>query len=172
MAEEQKEDTTAAVDNSSEEVEEEQKEESAEDKYNEINDKYLRLYSEFDNFRRRTQKEKLDLYKTAGVDIFKSLLPVMDDFERAMKSMEESQDFESLKTGVDLIFNKLSSVLKTNGVESMDAQGKDFDSEIHEAITQIPAPDKKMKGKVMDVVEKGYSLNEKVIRYAKVVVGQ
>jgi len=139
----------------------------------ELNDKFLRLYSEFDNFRRRTQKEKLELYKTAGEDIFKSLLPVMDDFERAKKSMEESQEYKSLKEGVDLIYNKLNSVFKTNGAEPMEsAIGKDFDSEIHEAITQIPAPDKKMKGKVVDEIEKGYTLKEKVIRYAKVVVGQ
>ncbi len=138
----------------------------------ELNDKFLRLYSEFDNFRRRTQKEKLDLYKTAGEDIFKSLLPVMDDFERAKKSMDETQDYAGLKEGVDLIYNKFLGVFKSNGAEPMEAQGKDFDSEIHEAITQIPAPSKKLKGKVVDVVEKGYLLNEKVIRYAKVVVGK
>jgi molecular chaperone GrpE len=138
-----------------------------------LNDKYLRLYSEFDNFRRRTQKEKLELYKTAGEDIFKSLLPVMDDFERAKKSMEETQNYDSLKEGVDLIYNKLLNVFKANGAEPMESSiGKDFDSEIHEAITQIPAPDKKMKGKVVDEIEKGYTLKEKVIRYAKVVVGQ
>ena len=138
----------------------------------ELNDKYLRLYSEFDNFRRRTQKEKLELYKTAGEDIFKDLLPVMDDFERAKKSMEDTKEYDSLKVGVDLIYNKFLTVFKNNGVEPMDAQGKEFDSEIHEAITQIPAPSKKLKGKVVDVVEKGYILKEKVIRYAKVVVGK
>lgn len=139
----------------------------------ELKDKHLRLYSEFDNFRRRTQKEKLELYKTAGEDIFKALLPVMDDFERAKKSMEDSQDYDSLKEGVDLIFNKLLTVFKSNGVEPMsDVIGAEFDSEIHEAITQIPAPDKKLKGKVVDVVEQGYTLKEKVIRFAKVVVGK
>lgn len=147
--------------------------EKKEQEVKDLNDKYLRLYSEFDNFRRRTQKEKLELYKTAGEDIFKSLLPVMDDFERAKKSMEESQDYKSLKEGVDLIYNKLHSVFKANGAEPMESPiGKDFDSEIHEAITQIPAPDKKLKGKVVDEIEKGYTLKEKVIRYAKVVVGQ
>ena len=141
--------------------------------YDNLNDRFLRLYSEFDNFRRRTQKEKLELYKTAGEDIFKSLLPVMDDFERAKKSMDESEDLEGLKTGVDLIYNKLLGVFKSNGAEPMDdIVGKEFDSEIHEAITQIPAPSEDMKGKVVDVVEKGYTLKEKVIRYAKVVVGQ
>lgn len=137
-----------------------------------LNDKYLRLYSEFDNFRRRTQKEKLELYETAGEDIFKSLLPVMDDFERAKKSMEETQDYKSLKEGVDLIYNKLKGVFKANGAEAMDSIGEEFDSEIHEAITQIPAPNKKMKGKVVDEIEKGYKLKNKVIRFAKVVVGQ
>lgn len=138
-----------------------------------LNDKYLRLYSEFDNFRRRTQKEKLDLYKTAGEDIFKSLLSVMDDFDRAKKSMEETKDYDSLKTGVDLIYNKLVSVFKANGAEPMKSTvGETFDSEIHEAITQIPAPSKKMKGKIVDEIEKGYTLKDKVIRFAKVVVGQ
>jgi len=137
------------------------------------NDKYLRLYSEFENFRRRTQKEKLELYKTAGEDIFKSLLPVMDDFERAKKSTDDGGDLESLKQGVDLIYNKLLQVFRANGAEPMEsAVGKEFDSEIHEAITQIPAPSKKEKGKVMDEIEKGYMLKDKVIRYAKVVVGQ
>ena len=138
-----------------------------------LNDKYLRLYSEFDNFRRRTQKEKLELYKTAGEDIFKSLLPVMDDFERAKKSMEENKNYDSLKEGVDLIYNKILGVFKANGLETMESSiGKTFDSEIHEAITQIPAPSKKLKGKVVDEIERGYILKEKVIRYAKVVVGQ
>lgn len=137
-----------------------------------LNDKFLRLYSEFDNFRRRTQKEKLELYETAGEEIFKSLLPVMDDFERAKKSMDEKQDYKSLKEGVDLIYNKLKSVFKANGAEALDAVGEEFDSEIHEAITQVPAPSKKMKGKVVDEVEKGYKLKNKVIRFAKVVVGQ
>jgi molecular chaperone GrpE len=137
-----------------------------------LNDKYLRLYSEFDNFRRRTQKEKLDLYETAGEEIFKSFLPVMDDFERAKKSMDESQDYKVLKEGVDLIYNKLKSIFKANGAEAMDSMGEAFDSEIHEAVTQIPAPNKKMKGKVVDEIEKGYKLKNKVIRFAKVVVGQ
>lgn len=139
----------------------------------ELKDKHLRLYSEFDNFRRRTQKEKLELYKTAGEDVLKALLPVMDDFERAKKSMEDSKDYDSLKVGVDLIYNKFNQVFNSNGVEIMaDVIGSDFDSEIHEAITQIPAPDDSMKGKVVDVVEQGYTLKEKVIRFAKVVVGK
>tara|TARA_B110000046_G_scaffold28052_1_gene28884 strand:- start:209813 stop:210373 length:561 start_codon:yes stop_codon:yes gene_type:complete len=139
----------------------------------ELKDKYLRLYSEFDNFRRRTQKEKLELYKTAGEDIFKALLPVMDDFERAKKSMEDSNDYDSLKVGVDLIHSKFLHLFKSNDVEPMaDVVGSTFDSEIHEAITQIPAPNDDLKGKVVDVVEQGYTLKEKVIRFAKVVVGK
>ncbi len=166
--------------NEQEQAEQEQQEaeesKPAEDKDEEIkalNDKFLRLYSEFDNFRRRTQKEKLDLYKTAGEDIFKSLIPIMDDFERAKKSMEETEDYHSLKEGVDLIFSKFLNVFKSNGLEPMEsAVGKDFDSDLHEAVTQIPAPEEKLKGKVVDEIEKGYVLKEKVIRYAKVVVGQ
>lgn len=138
-----------------------------------LNDRYLRLYSEFENFRRRTQKEKLDLYKTAGEDIFRSLIPVIDDFERAKKSIDDGGDIDSLKEGVDLIYNKMLRVFKANGAEPMESSiGKEFDSEIHEAVTQIPAPSKKEKGKVVDEIEKGYMLKDKVIRFAKVVVGQ
>lgn len=167
----------ASAENSEQENSESQAELSEEEKLKlevqALNDKYLRLYSEFENFRRRTQKEKLELYKTAGEDIIKSLLPVMDDFERAKKSIEEGGDLDSLKQGVDLIFNKLNQVFRANGAKPMESPiGKDFDSEIHEAVTQIPAPDKKQKGKVIDEIEKGYTLNDKVIRYAKVVVGQ
>lgn len=148
-------------------------EEKLKKEVDQLNDKYLRLYSEFENFRRRTQKEKLDLYKTAGEDIIKSLLPVMDDFERAKKSIDDGGDLESLKQGVDLIFNKFLHVFRSNGAKPMESSiGNEFDSEIHEAITQVPAPDKKQKGKVIDEIEKGYTLNDKVIRYAKVVVGQ
>ncbi|MDB9964512.1 nucleotide exchange factor GrpE [Vicingaceae bacterium] len=139
----------------------------------ELKDKHLRLYSEFDNFRRRTQKEKLELYKTAGEDIFKALLPVMDDFERAKKSMEESHDYDSLKVGVDLIYSKFLHLFNSNDVEPMtDVIGSTFDSEIHEAITQVPASSEDLKGKVVDLVEQGYTLKDKVIRFAKVVVGQ
>ena len=162
-----------AVEENTEEISEDDKLQEKDLEIQELKDKHLRLYSEFDNFRRRTQKEKLELYKTAGEDIFKSLLSVMDDFERAKKSMEDSQDYESLKVGVDLIYNKFLQIFKSNGVSPMeDVIGADFDSEIHEAITQIPAPDKKMKGKVVDVVEQGYTLKDKVIRFAKVVIGE
>lgn len=135
------------------------------------NDKYIRLYSEFDNFRRRTAKEKLDLINNAGADFFTIILPVMDDFERALKSMNEASDVEALKVGVDLIYNKLKSTVTAKGLKPMESIGTVFDADIHEAITQIPAPSSDMKGKVVDEVEKGYYLNDKVIRFAKVVVG-
>lgn len=139
----------------------------------ELNDKYLRLYSEFDNYRKRTQKERIELIQTGGEDIFKVLLPIIDDFERAQKSMDEKADFAVLKEGVDLIYNKLVSSLTSKGLQQMPSSvGEKFDSDIQEAITQIPAPSEDMKGKVIDEVEKGYLLKEKVIRYAKVVVGQ
>lgn len=148
-------------------------EEEAIAKYNEINDKYLRLYSDFENFRKRTQKEKLDLYKTAGEDVISSILPVIDDFERAQKAMAESDDIKGVKDGLELVYNKLTSILKQKGLEeTKSAIKKDFDIEYHEAITQIPAPSKKLVGKVIDEVEKGYQLNGKVIRFTKVVVGK
>jgi len=148
-------------------------EEELEIKVKEANDKYLRLYSEFDNFRKRTQKEKIELYKTAGEDIIFAILPILDDFERAQKAIEESDDIKGVKDGVKLIHDKLINILKQKGLESIEsAIGKAFDVENHEAITQIPAPSEKEKGKVLDELEKGYQLNGKVIRYAKVVVGQ
>ena len=148
-------------------------EEELEAQVKEANDKYLRLYSEFDNFRKRTQKEKIDLYKTAGEDVIAAILPVLDDFERAQKAMEESDDIQGVKDGIKLIHDKILNILKQKGLEEVEsAVGKDFDIQFHEAITQIPAPSKKEKGKVMDVVEKGYQLNGKVIRFTKVVIGQ
>lgn len=142
-------------------------------KLKEATDKYLRLYSDFENFRKRTQKEKLDLYKTAGEDIISALLPILDDFERAQKAIKETDDIKSIKAGVNLIQEKLLSILKQKGLEiAKSSIGKKFDVELHEAITQIPAPSKKQKDKVIDEVEKGYLLNGKVIRYAKVVVGK
>ncbi len=141
------------------------------EKFQDVNDKYLRLYSEFDNFRRRTQKEKLDLYKTAGEDIMTALLPVLDDFERALKSIQESE--KQTIEGVELIHNKLISTLKKHGLEPIESSiGKVMDVDLHEAVTKIPAPNKKMKGKIIDEVEKGYRLHDKVIRFTKVVVGE
>lgn len=141
------------------------------EKLDEMNDKYLRLFSEFDNFRKRTQKEKLELYKTASEDVMAALLPVLDDFERALKVSEENGVDASHIEGVELIYNKFKKTLEQKGLECMESQGSEFDTDFHEAITNIPAPTPDMKGKVVDVVEKGYKLNDKVIRFAKVVVG-
>lgn len=135
----------------------------------ELNDKYLRLYSEFDNYRKRTLKEKIELSKSAAEDLMVSLLPVVDDLERALKAMEAQDD--PAKEGIDLIYNKFKNILEQKGLKSIDALGQDFDVDYHEALTSIPATEDK-KGKVVDVIEKGYLLNDKVIRYSKVVVGQ
>ncbi|MBT8196801.1 MAG: nucleotide exchange factor GrpE [Bacteroidia bacterium] len=135
-------------------------------------DKHLRLVAEFENFKKRTLKERIDLINTAGAEVITEMLPVLDDLERALKTMEESEstDKENLQ-GVKLIYNKLKSKLENKGLKPMDSMGKEFDDEHMDAITQIPVEKKKQKNKVMDVVEKGYFLNGKVIRHAKVVVG-
>ncbi|TZF83851.1 nucleotide exchange factor GrpE [Pedobacter sp. BS3] len=135
------------------------------------NDKYLRLYAEFDNFKRRTTKERIDLLQSAGKDILLSLLPVLDDFERAIKSMENATDIESVKEGVMLIYHKLKTTLQQKGVKEMKSVGEPFNADIHEAISNIPAPSDDLKGKVVDELEKGYYLNDKVLRFAKVIVG-
>jgi len=148
------------------------KAEEYEGKIDELNDKYLRLFSEFDNYRRRTSREKLELAKTATEELMKELLPVLDDFERAIKSTGESNDCDAVKEGTQLIFNKFNGILTKNGLSVIESHGKVFDTDFHEAITYIPAPSKKLKGKIVDELEKGYLLNEKVIRYTKVVIGQ
>ena len=135
------------------------------------NDKYIRLYSEFDNFRRRTAKEKIDLMNNGAADFFKMMLPVVDDFERALKSINDASDVDALKQGVDLIYTKFKNTLTAKGLKEMESKEQTFDADLHEAITQIPAPTTDLKGKVVDELEKGYYLNDKVIRYAKVVVG-
>ena len=145
--------------------------EELQEQYDQLNNKYLRLYSDFENFRKRTIKERIELIKNGGEDVFKMLLPIVDDFERARTNMETAKDVPSVKEGIDLIYDKLVKELNNKGLKPMETKGEVFDSEIHEAITQIPAPSKNMKGKVVDEVEKGYFLNEKVIRFAKVVVG-
>ncbi|MAO32844.1 MAG: nucleotide exchange factor GrpE [Crocinitomicaceae bacterium] len=145
---------------------------SAEDKFNELNDRYLRLHAEFDNFRRRTSKERIDLIGSASSGVLKDLLPVLDDFERAIDSNKEASEVESVKEGFNLIYTKFKGILNSKGLKVMSTNGETFDSEIHEAIANIPAPSKKMKGKVIEDIEKGYYLNDKVIRFAKVVVGQ
>lgn len=143
-----------------------------ESKVNELNDKYLRLYSEFDNYRRRTIKEKADIIKTAAEDVFKAILPIIDDFERAIKANESSDDVNAIKEGVQLIYNKLKNTTQQKGLTAFESKGEVFNPDTMEAITHIPATDDTQKGKVVDETEKGYKLGDKVIRYAKVVVAQ
>lgn len=133
-------------------------------------DDYLRLMAEFDNFRRRTAQEKLELVSSAAADTIKGLLPVLDDFERAMKALKDSRDSDAAKEGTELIYNKLMGYLKTKGLETIEALDKEFDTDLHEAVAQFPVEDADKKGKVYDVVQTGYTLNGKVIRFAKVVV--
>ena len=134
-------------------------------------DKYVRLYAEFDNYKRRTSKERIDLIKTANEDLMSTLIPVIDDFDRALKNIPSTEETKALREGVELIHNKFNKTLEQKGLTPMNAQGEVFNPDLHEAITQIPAPSADMKGKVVDEVEKGYFLGEKVIRYAKVVIG-
>jgi molecular chaperone GrpE len=142
------------------------------EQYTELNDKYLRLYSDFDNFRKRTLKEKIELSKNASEEMIIKLLPVLDDFERAIKAFDATTDAgQSLKEGVVLIFNKFFSILNQQGLEQMRTLNEKFDTDFHEAITNIPAPSPDQQGRIIDEVLKGYLLNGKVIRYAKVVVG-
>ena len=141
-------------------------------KIKEVDDKYLRLSAEFDNYRKRTMKEKADFAKFADEEVMLKLLPVIDDFDRAVQSMENVKDIKFMKDGLVLIYNKFSDFLKQKNIQEIEAKHKAFDTDCHEAITKIPAPNKKLKGKVVDVIEKGYTLNGKVIRYSKVVVGE
>ena len=144
--------------------------EEAKAKYAELNDTYLRLYSEFDNYRKRTAKEKLELSATASAAVMRDLLPVLDDFERALQNMEKSGNEADLQ-GVTLIYNKLKTTLQKKGLEEIVAIDCDFNTDEHEALTMSPAPDESKKGKVLDVIQKGYKLNGTVIRFARVVVG-
>ena len=153
-----------------EEVEEEEK--SSEEIIQELQDKYLRLSADFDNYRKRTLKEKMDLIKLASEDILLKLLPVMDDFDRALQTMDKATDCKAMKDGIDLIHIKFKDFLSSNGIKEINALNEEFDTDLHEAVTKVPAPSKKMKGKVVDVVEKGYFLHDKVIRYSKVVIGE
>ena len=138
----------------------------------EAKDKYLRLYSEFENYRRRTAKERLELVSSANEELVSELLPVLDDFDRAKQNYSEDTDVKSLKEGMDLIAHKFGKVLEQKGVKEMEGkEGIEFDPDLHEAITKIPAPKEELKGKVVDVIEKGYYLKDKVIRFAKVVIG-
>ena len=137
-----------------------------------ITDKHLRLQAEFDNFRRRTMKEKVDLIKSGGESVLVNILPVIDDFERALDSLKDVADDDAGKQGTTLIYNKFEDFLKQNNVKEIGSLHQVFDVDLHEALTKIPAPEKKLKGKVVDVIQKGYLLNEKVIRFAKVVIGE
>jgi molecular chaperone GrpE len=138
----------------------------------EMQDRYLRLSAEFDNYRKRTLKERGDLIKTAGEGIILKIIPVMDDFERAIGFINTEGEVDESKKGIVLIYKKMKEILSAQGVKEIDALHKEFDSDIHEAVTKIPAPEKKLKGKVVDVVEKGYMMGEKIVRYSKVVVGE
>jgi len=148
------------------------KEKTDAEKLAELNDKYLRLTAEYDNYRKRTLKEKMELSKSAGEDVLQSLLPVIDDFDRALQSIDESQDIEAVKEGIHLIYNKLKDVMQQKGVKEVEAKDQEFDTDKHEAVSKIPAPSEEMKGKVVDVVQKGYYINDKILRYSKVVVGE
>lgn len=141
------------------------------DEFQREKDRYLRLFAEFENYKKRTSRERIEMFKTAGEDVIISMLPILDDFERAMKEIEKSDD-DNLYKGVELINNKLSETLKAKGLQMMEVNAGDvFDADSHEAITQIPAPEEKLKGKIIDVVEKGYTLGDKIIRFPKVVIG-
>ncbi len=141
-------------------------------KYDEMNDKYLRLYSEFDNYRRRISKERIELIGTASEDVLKSIIPVLDDMERAIQLNKTSSEIESIKQGFELVYTKLKSALAAKGLKEMTMTDLTFNPDLHEAITNIPAPSPELKGKIVDTLEKGYYLQDKIIRYAKVVVGE
>jgi molecular chaperone GrpE len=140
-------------------------------KVNELNDKFLRLYSEFDNFRKRSLKEKIDMSRTASEEVIKDLLPVLDDFDRAIASMKDTDKVEAVKEGVELIHAKMKSIFTAKGIKEIKSVGENFDTDFHEAITSIPAPTEDMKNKVVDEIQKGYLLHDKVIRFSKVITG-
>jgi len=145
---------------------------TAEELIQQEKDKYLRLFAEFENYKKRTTKERIELFKTASQELMTSLLPIMDDFDRGLSEIKKAKDKELLK-GMQLINDKFKKTLESKGLSEIKVkQGDEFDSEIHEAITQIPAPSEKLKGKVVDAIEKGYKLGDKIIRYPKVVIGQ
>ena len=137
-----------------------------------LEDKYLRQVAEFDNYRKRTIKEKAEIIKNGGERVIESILPVLDDFERAMSNMAKDENAAEIMTGVELIYNKFTGILKQNGLQKIETDGADFNTDFHEAIALIPTPDENLKGKVLDCVQAGYTLNEKVIRHAKVAVGE
>ena len=164
--------STKEDNNTGKEAELEQKVETLTREVNELKDKNLRLYAEFDNYRKRSSKERIDLVKSAGQDVIASLLPILDDFERANKQLENSTDINAVKEGILLIQAKLKSLLEQKGLTPMQSAGETFDADLHDAITEAPAPSEDMKGKVIEEIEKGYYLNDKIIRHAKVIVGK
>ena len=146
--------------------------EALKQKCEELNDKNLRLMAEFDNFRKRSLKERMDLIKTASEKVLADMLPLVDDFERALQAMDTAEDITAVKEGIGLIYSKFMSFLQQNGVKMIETENETFDVEFHEAVTTFPAPSEDMKGKIIDCVSKGYTLNDKVIRFPKVVVGE
>ena len=150
----------------------EQKLAEAAEKIVNLEDKYLRQVAEFDNYRKRTMKEKAELIKNGGERTIESILPVLDDFERAIATMQKSDNAAELRTGVELIYNKFVGILKQNGLQKIETEGKEFDTDFHEAIAMVPTPDESLKGKVLDCIQTGYILNDRVIRHAKVAVGE
>ena len=171
-AKEEPEQEETADEAEAEEKEEPKKEPTAEEKLAELQDRYLRLSAEYDNFRKRSLKEKIDLQKSANENLLEAILPVADDFDRAMQSVDDAKDIKAVKEGMKLISGKFKGFLNQQGVKEIEAINKEFDTDLHEAITKIPAPSKKLKGKVVDVVQKGYFLNDKVLRFSKVVIGE
>lgn len=150
----------------------EQQLEEANNKIAVLEDKYLRQVAEFDNYRKRTVKEKAELIKNGGERVMESILPVLDDFERAMSNLAKDENAADILTGVELIYTKFVGILKQNGLQKIDTEGAEFNTDFHEAIAMVPTPDESMKGKVLDCVQAGYTLNDKVIRHAKVAVGE
>ncbi|NBB89368.1 MAG: nucleotide exchange factor GrpE [Bacteroidetes bacterium] len=142
------------------------------EQYDQLNDKFVRLAAEFDNYRKRTARERVDLLQTAGKETISELLPILDDFDRAKKLADDESCDEHFSEGVELVYQKLQSTLQKRGLKVMESDGEEFDAELHEALTEIPAPSEDLKGKVVETVEKGYILNDKIIRHAKVVVGK
>lgn len=138
----------------------------------ELNDRYLRLYSEFENYKKRSQKDRQEQSRMAAADVFLSFIPIIDDLERALKSAEDAKDLKSVKEGISLIYHKIKNMTTAKGLKAMESTGMPFDADLHDAVANVPVDDKEKKGKVIEEVEKGYFLNDKVIRYAKVIVGQ
>ena len=170
--EKEKKDTATATKDEKQKNDKKDNENSLEEELQKEKERYLRLFAEFENYKKRTGRERLDLFKTASQDVMTSLLPVLDDFDRALKEIEKADDDELLK-GVSLISNKFRETLRQKGLEPIGTkEGDTFDAEIHAAVTQIPAPNDELKGKIIDVIEKGYTLGERIIRYPKVVIGQ